>query len=197
MARFAESAIFRISPRTFDDVDDWIRAAELSGRNIRFGVEALVMLMARTNQAFAQEMSRGPVDPQANRPEAAWKIPVRRITSRYYKGWKVKRVVPGVWMLYNDSREAYYIEFGINHVGPGVTVTYRDGRTYIKSSRRVRRPIRKMSLTRTLQLMDQSRAGDRVWEVIWSPFRPGRHFTARGQASGLNFVQAQRGMRWL
>jgi len=170
-----------------------MEAAEASGRNTRWGMNALVMLMARTNQAFAQEMSRGPNDPQERLNNAAWKLPVRRITSRYYKGWKVRRLAPGVWMLYNDTREAYYLEYGINHVGAGFTVSYRDGRTYIKGSRRVRRPVRKLSLIKTLKFMDTTRTGERVWEQIFAPFRPGRRYSGRGFVFH-DQVQSVRGM---
>lgn len=199
MARYFPNQVFRINDSIFHEIDDWIRAAEVSGRNVRFGMEALTMLLARTNQAFAQEMSRGPLDPRGTRyPDAAWKVPVRRITSRYYKGWKVKRLAPGVWMLYNFTREAYFIEFGINHVGQGFEVSYRDGRTYIKGSRRVRRPIRKMSLIRTLKFVDQTRAGERVWEVIWAPFRPGTRATSnRGEGIMRDQIQSVAGMRYL
>lgn len=187
----------RIGQDTFNDIDEWIRAAEISGRNVQYGMNALTMLMARTNQAIAMEMSRGPNDPQERWPNAAWKVPVRRITSRYYKGWKVRRLAPAVWMLSNDTREAYFIEYGINHVGQGTTVTYRDGRTYIKSSRRVRRPIRKMSLLRTLKFVDQTNAGGRIWEAIFAPFRPGKVYTGRGGASIMDQVQAMPGMRYV
>lgn len=195
------NSTFRIHPSIFQEIDDWIRAAEMSGQSVRFGMNVLTSLLARTNQAFAQEMSRGPLDPRASKPSQAWQIPVRRITSRYYRGWKVRRLAPAVWMLYNDSREAYFIEYGINHVGQGNTVTYRDGRTYIKSGRRVRRPIRKMSLIKTLRFIDSTRAGERVWELIWAPYRPGRRNSQstfrRGQGISMDQIQAQSGMRTL
>jgi hypothetical protein len=184
-----------ISENTFDQIDDWIRAAEETGRNVRYGMDTLAMLMARTNQAIAMEMSRGPNDPQQRQPDLAWKIPVRRITSRYYKGWKVKRVAPGAWLMYNMTREAYFIEFGINHVGQGMTVTYRDGRTYIKSARRVRRPIRKLSLIKTLKHIDRTKAGERVWEQIFAPFRPGQVYHRGRGGIRMDEVQSMSGMR--
>lgn len=196
--RFTNNQFVRISPQIFHDIDDWIRAAELSGRNVAPGMDMLVMMMARTNQAFAQEMSRGPLDPQENKPDAAWKIPVRRISGRYYRGWKVRRKGLGVWMLYNDTREAYFIEYGINHVGQGFSVSYRDGRRYIKGSRRVRRPIRKLSLMKTIRFVDQTRAGERVWEVIWAPYRQGyRGTSSRGAGVLRDQIQAVEGMRYL
>lgn len=219
--RYTENQIFRIAPETFDEIDDYIRACEITGRNVQFGMDALVMLMAYTNEAFAQRLSAGILDPQARHgrgrvrqlqgrrfightsgpstpqpiygPDPAWKIPVRRITERYYKGWKVRRLAPGVWMLYNESREAWFIEFGIHP--SGYKVSAKGGKYYMKGSRRVRRPIRKLSLKKTLALMDESRAGERVWEMIYAPFRPGRHITARGEAITLDAVQSVTGMR--
>lgn len=192
MARFTESGVFRIHAGYFDEIDDWIRAAEASGRNAQFGMNALAMLMARTNQAFAMEMSRGALDPRMTNRSAAWKIPVRRITQKYVRGWKVRRLAPGAWMLYNDSREAWFIEFGIHPTG-SVRSTDK-GNTYIM---RVRRPIRKLSLRKTLRFVDQSRAGERVWEMIFSPFRPGHNFRRRGDAIALDEVQSVAGMRYI
>lgn len=203
MARLTDAQIFRIAPETFDEIDDWIRAAQQSGRNVQYGVEAMVMLLARTNQAFAQEMSRGPLDVTGRRgvrydgrifsagtsgpatpipqySSTAWKIPVRRITSRYYKGWKVKRLAPGAWMLYNEAREAYFIEYGINWLG---------------GNRRVRRPIRKLSLVKTLRFVDRSRAGERVWEAVFSPFRFRGQAVKRGELLSTEQVQSVPGMR--
>lgn len=190
MARFAPNQIFRISPDTFDAFDDWIRAAQATSRNAQYGVNALVMLLARTNQAFAMQMSAGVIDPRMRNKAAAWKIPVRRITSRYYKGWKVQRLAPGVWMLYNDAREAWFIEFGIHPTGS--TRSTERGTLY---NVRVRRPIRKLSLIRTLKFADQSRAGERIWEMIYSPFRPGRRATSRGGLLISDQVQSVMGMR--
>jgi hypothetical protein len=184
----SEDQVFRISPETFDEIDDWIRAAEMAERNVQFGMDAMVMLLARTNQAFAMEMARGPVDPREGMKNAAWKVPVRRITSRYYKGWKVKRLAPGAWMLFNDSREAYYIEFGIH---PSSTRSTDKGTTY---DARVRRPIQKLSLIKTLRFVDQSQAGERVWETIYGSFRPSSKYRARGSYLTTTRIQSVEGM---
>lgn len=196
MARYTASQVFTISDRTFRDVDDWIRAAEMSGRNIRYGMNVLTMLAARTDQAFSQEMSRGPLDPQARNSGAAWKLPVRRITGKYYHGWKVKRLAPAVWIVYNDSREAYFIEYGINRFGSDY-VSGRGGRQYAKNSRRVRRPVRKLALIKTLRAMDRAHVGHRVWEVIWAPFKGPRYPGGRGAGAASDFIQSVGGMRFL
>jgi hypothetical protein len=98
-------------------------------------------------------MSFGPYDPGQQSSAAAWKLPVRRISNAYYLGWKVRSLGYAHWQLYNDSREAYYIEFGINWRGAG---------------RRVRRPVRKMSLRRTLDFMRTTQAFHRVWCDIFA-----------------------------
>lgn len=181
MTRWAQSRTFQITPESFDQIDDWIRAAQASGRNIQYGVNVMLMFLARTNQAIAMEMSAGFVDPRMNNHAAAWKIPVRRITSRYYRGWKAQRIAPNVWIMFNTSREAYYIEYGIHPTGS--VRTTREGNTFVM---RVRRPIQKLSLTKTLRFVDQSRAGDRVWEGIFEPFRAGRHFKSRGEGIAIS-----------
>jgi hypothetical protein len=166
-------------------IREWRLAADKVNGRVPLGVNALSRILARVDQAFSLEMSRGPVDPhetgvryvghrfvsgpggverQPIYSPTAWKIPVRRITSHYYHGWMVKRMAPGVWMVYNPTREAYYIEYGI-HV----------------SRRRVRRPIRKLALIKTLKYADRMGVGNRVWEMIFSPFR--QHGTQQGRGS--------------
>jgi hypothetical protein len=80
----------------------------------------LIQQMALVNQGYARKMAYGPLDPGAKDPGLAWRTPsqgIRRITERYYLGWKVKQIGYAHWRLYNDSREAYFIEFGISQVG--------------------------------------------------------------------------------
>jgi hypothetical protein len=191
--RYNTEDVFRIMPETFDEIDSWIKAAQSTGRSIGYGMNALAMLMAYTNQAFAKQMSAGPVDPRMQNPGAAWKVPVRRITSKYYTGWKVSRMAPGVWMLYNDSREAYYIEFGIHPTG-SLRATEK-GYTYVM---RVRRPIRKLSLKKTLSYVDATQAGARIWETSFAPFR--ENYTYRGNPGdliSLDQVQSMTGMKFI
>jgi hypothetical protein len=196
MARFADDKIFRISTETLEQIDEWIEAARATRRNMQFGIDALTMILARTQQAFAQEYSAGPVDPRMQNPGAAWKIPVRRISLRYYKGWKVRRMAPGMWMTYNDSREAFFIEFGIHPTGSKRST--KAGNIY---TMRVRRPIRKLSTIKTLRFADQTRVGDKIWEQSFAAFRPGRFrlgrtLQRRGQVIGLDAIQNVTGMRF-
>jgi hypothetical protein len=180
MANFVPSrarprrGVLSISLDTFNAIEEWIKWGESVKSELitRRGMDILVRFMAYTNQGIAQRMSAGPLDPQQQRPQEAWKIPVRRITERYYFGWKVRRIGFGTWQLYNDSREAYFIEFGI-HV----------------SGRRVRRPIRKLSLRRTMEAMMRTQAYHRCWCEIYANPRKGKHksrgFTQTVQSPGM------------
>jgi hypothetical protein len=168
MARFVpyQSSRTLIEPtqETINGIIEAIRWAEVEvPRNLGRYMNELVYMMALVNQKEARKMSFGPSDRREQNPALAWKIPVRRITERYYLGWKVKFVRPGVWQLYNDSREGYFIEFGINHLGEG---------------RRVRRPIRKLSLRRTMNYMMTTHAFDRIWVQIFAD--PRKHNNSRG-----------------
>jgi len=158
----ARRGFLNITTESFNAIEEYIRWAENIPRQFPRAMDILIRYMALTNLGIAQRMSGGPYDPTQVNPRAAWRIPVRRISERYYLGWKVQRVGMGTWMLYNDSREAYFIEFGIH-----------------TSSRRVRRPIRKMSLRRTLDAMMRTQAYHRVWCEIYANPR-NRPFKSRG-----------------
>ncbi len=73
----------------------------------------------------------------------AWTIPVRRITQDYYHGWKHKKLGNARYMVYNASREAYFIEFGINHQATGLV-----GSNGVRV--RVRRPVMKLAVIKAL-----------------------------------------------
>lgn len=158
MARFikyqANRSFLEPTVETMNGLEEAIRWAEDEVPvRLRKAMNELVFHMALINQGFARKMSFGPDDPSGQNSSAAWKLPVRRITGAYYLGWKVRSIKPGVWQLYNDSREAYYIEFGINWLG---------------GNRRVRRPVRKMSLRKTMEFMMTTQAFHRVWADAYS-----------------------------
>lgn len=181
MARLRESSVVFIRSSTLDQIEDFINDLEAVRRSIEPGMEILTSVLAYSNQSFAQQLSRGPVDPQMRMAKAAWKIPVRRITGRYYKGWKTKRIKRGLWMVYNDSREAYYIEHGIHPTG-----SKRQSGGGTKYTMRVRRPIGKLSVIRTLRFADTSRVGHRVFETVLEPMRPGRTYKKRGSGIAIS-----------
>lgn len=159
-----------ISPtkETINGFVEAIRWAEVEvPRNLPREMHKLVYAMALINQREARKMSFGPRDRREQQPGLAWKLPVRRITEAYYLGWKIRFVRQGVIQLYNDSREGYFIEFGINHLGEG---------------RRVRRPIRKLSLRRTMNYMATTHAFDRIWVDVFKTRSHSRGFTQEVQS---------------
>jgi len=143
-----------VDKRTITAIEGCIRWAEFEAPSqLRFWMNELCFYMALVNQGYARKMSLGPFDPGETMTGAAWRIPVRRISNNYYLGWKVRNRGPAHWELRNESREGYFIEFGINWAGEG---------------RRVRRPIRKMSLRKTMEFMMSTQAYHRVWVSIFS-----------------------------
>jgi hypothetical protein len=168
MARFTpfsyrgQPGLIEPTKETINAIEEVIRWAE---SEVPFHMAAnmvrLTQLMATVNQGYARKMAFGPEDPTGRNSELAWKLPVRRISGRYYTGWKI-RPIAGGWQLYNDSREAYFIEFGINWRGEG---------------RRVRRPVQRLSLRKTLEYMASTQAFHRIWAEIFVHRGKGFGFT--------------------
>lgn len=175
MAKFIpyDSPYALISPdrETIDGIEDAIRWAEdeVPG-NLRREMDRLVYAMALANQAYSRRMSFGPLDPGGKRTELAWQLPVRRITESYYLSWKLRRVSPAVYQVYNDSREAYFIEFGINWLGAG---------------RRVRRPVRKLATIKMMRYMQSTSAFHRMWVDVFRSRKHHAGFTQIIQSPGL------------
>lgn len=160
----ARRQMVTLTTESFDAIEDYVRWAErFVPAQLPRAMDMLVRYMAMVNQGLAQQMSAGPYDPQQRSPQLAWKVPVRRISEKYYVGWKTRRVGVGVWQLYNDSREAFFIEFGIH-----------------TSERRVRRPIRKLSLRKTLTAMMRTQVYHRIWSEIYYDARRHRRHTGAG-----------------
>ena len=99
---------------TFNAIEEYIRWAQGVPAYLPSAMDILIRFMAYTDQGFSQERSFGVLDEQEQHPQYAWEIPVRRISGKYFYGWKTQRVGLGHWRVYNDSREAFFIEFGIN-----------------------------------------------------------------------------------
>ena len=159
---------------TLNGIEDFIRWCETEvPSQLPVAMNKMILALALINQGEARKMSFGPYDPTQQHPEEAWQMPVRRITENYYLGWKVRRAGPNAVQLYNDSREAYFIEFGINWLGAG---------------RRVRRPIRKLSLMRTLRMAETSHLYNRIWTEIYIHKGKGHGFTQTVQSPGGRWV---------
>lgn len=167
-----------IDPTFFEAIENAIIHCRRIQRGLPIAMDRMVRFASMAQQGIAQKKSLGPVDPQQARPELAWRVPVRRITGRYFFGWKTKRVGLGHYKMYNDSREAFFIEFGI----------HRNPYTGKPSPRRIRRPIMKLSLIETLKFMEQTRVGHRIWSNIYFPppgHRKGRGFIWQMQSAAV------------
>ena len=195
MARFiaytSGRSFLSVTPESFDGLEEAIRWAEVEvPHQIPIMMDDLVHRMALVNQMYARKLSFGPYDPQEKQSNQAWKLPVRRISQRYYLGWKVKHRTVGWWTLYNDSREAYFIEYGISRVGFSWAIKgQRQERLGPRRTpeRRIRRPIRKLSLRQTMAHMLQTNAYHRCWcEIYADPKHPhrSRGFTQVVQSPG-------------
>ena len=153
--------------RAITELIEW---AEVEApRKLRYYMNELVFMLALYGQGQARKMSFGPFDPSQSMPGEAWKIPVRQITGNYYISWKVRQIKPAVWQLYNDSREAFFIEFGINWLGAG---------------RRVRRPILKMTELKLATYAMSSPISGRFWASALKHDGKGYGFTQIIQSPG-------------
>jgi hypothetical protein len=169
---------FQITPDTFEAIENYILWCRLVPKKFPGAMDMLVRMMSYYHLGTAQKYAAGPVDPKQGMTGAAWKIPVRRITGRYFFGWKVRKVSLGTWQVYNDSREAFFIEYGI----------HRNPATGGVSSKRIRRPINKLSMQRTLRFVATTSAAHRVWSSIYFPppgMRKGKGFLWTMQSPGV------------
>lgn len=173
-----KTGMLQMGPEVFDALENYIRVCEASKRKFPGAMDTLVRLMSYVHLGYAQKYSAGPVDPRQTNAAAAWRLPVRRITGRYFFGWKVRKVSLGMWQVYNDSREAFFIEFGI----------HRNPATGQVSGRRIRRPVNKLSMQRTLRYMAQTAVADRIWASIYFPpqgLRKGKGYLWTMQSPGV------------
>jgi hypothetical protein len=149
-----------INVEALDSIDDFLRDINMTTQKLQYGINALAMVLSHAMLGFAQRLSGGPVDTRGQNVAASWRIPVRRITFAYFTGWKVKRLAPGVWMTYNDSREAFFIEFGIHPSGQGVP-----------------RPVLKIAYGQTMRWTEHSKIAWRMFDIGF-----GYMYGARGAA---------------
>ena len=147
-----------ISRRTFEELEEWIRDNAVAEKDFVTGINAIVMMMAYTIKGAAQQKTMGAVDRRAQNTALAYKIPVRRITGKLFAGWKVSKLGPGRYMVYNDDRAAWVLEEDIDQ----------------RSGRRTRRPILKLSVIQMLKLIQTTRTAERMVDSVMAPRRNNR-----------------------
>lgn len=144
-----------ITRKTFEQIETFIADNKASIEKMNKGIDLLVQGTILVVKAGAQERSAGPVAPgKRSVPALAYKIPVQRITGRYFAGWTQRRLGNGHWILYNDSYEAYLIEYGI--------------------FQRVRRPILKLSVLGMLRFIQTTPTVGRFMDWVIAPRRNSR-----------------------
>jgi hypothetical protein len=172
--------LFEITNQSINAIEQYIRWAEVEvPNNMNFHLDRLAHHMALMDQGFSRKMSFGPYDPSGRKMELAWRTPeqgIRRISQAYYLGWKLKKLRPGHYRVYNNTKEAYFIEFGISQVGFG------ENRHVPR--RRIRRPVRKLALIKTMRFMMTTQAYHRVWTDIFRARHTYGGFTQKVQSPG-------------
>jgi hypothetical protein len=149
--------LFTISRQTFEQLEAFIADCQGSMAKADAGIDMLVRTMVLVIKGYAQSRAAGPVAPRhRSNPALAGRIPVQRISGAYFAGWTQAKLGKGHWMVYNDSKEAWLIEYGIYQ--------------------RTRRPVLKMSLLDMLRFIQTTRTAERFLDGILAPRR-----NARGQ----------------
>ena len=164
-----------LSTETFREIDELISALRTGSREWGAAMDLGAQALAMASKGIVQSYYRGVViRPQdARRVPSTFAIPVRRVTQATYKGWRTRRIAPGVWELFNEERGAYMVEKGIYRGGNG-------GR---------RRPVLKMSAVATLRFVQRSRFGNRIMAETFGNLRTNkghfRSFSARMAGSNI------------
>lgn len=152
LAPISSMQSYGITRESFEQVETLIRQYEAGSARAMIGIDLLVRMMIMSVKSIAQEKSAGPVAPgRRSNPALAYRIPVQRITGRYFAGWTQRRLRPGTWILYNDAKEAVLIETGMYQ--------------------RVRRPILKMSVIGMLRFIQTTRSAERWVGWVIGPQR--------------------------
>lgn len=142
----------QITLASIRSIEDYILDNRHSIDKLRYGTDVLIRVLANIVKSEAQRRSGGPVAARhRSNPALAFKIPVQRITGRYYAGWTLRRVRNAHWMVYNEAYEAWLIETGLYQ--------------------RVRRPILKLSVIAMLRFIQSTRTADSFVDWVLAPRR--------------------------
>lgn len=185
-------SMVEIQPLFFRQLEEFIADNARIAESVHWALDAVIMGYAYVTVGFAQKKSAGVIDPQEKNKAAAWLVPVRRISGQYYMGWRAERLAPSVWQVTNDSREAYYIEFGINHSGTGKASSGGGANV------RVRRPILKLSIMEAVAFAAGSQFDIKAVASMWkmssahSPLQ--NRFAGIPTSSGGNFFLSGMGV---
>lgn len=168
------------SIRALEDYVSWTK--NVARHKLPQADNYLAMFLAMLSGSYAQKYSAG-MKRDPDDTSKSWAMPVPRVTGRYLLGWRVQKIRNGIWMLTNDSREAFFIEYGI----------HRNPVTGEVSPRRIRRPVFKLSLLRTLEHIHNTPLIHRIISsaLVPRPGEPGRRTPniKWSQSSGVMGIQ--------
>lgn len=176
MTRTAIPGAFGISRQSFEEVDRLIRSMQTGTREFQSVMDLAAQLLARATQGLVMKEYSGPRirarSGGAAYQRSSWALPVRQITGRTRKGWRVRRIAPGVWECFNDERGAFMVEYGIVRGGQGVA----------------RRPLKRSGIA-TLRFIQRTRFSQRIMAETFGNLRNNRghfrSFSARMSGSNL------------
>lgn len=168
--RFGYDFRAHFDPKFFDELAEFQNSLETGSKEWLKVEDKLVLALAETHAGLAKKDSRGPLSYRGEVGQP-WVIPVRRLMKtrsgpkgRYYEGWRVKKIMRGVYVVTNEAPEAEFIEFGIN---PKATGQVRP------------RPILNDNAVKTLRIIENTRLAERFLDQTL-----GRLDQNRGQFSG-------------
>jgi hypothetical protein len=102
-------------------LDTLIESLKVGTREFDKAMNVGAQMMAKITQGHAESLYRGPQynvsGARANPSD--FTIPVRRVTGKTYRGWRVKMIRFGAWECFTEERGAYMVEFGIVSGGGG------------------------------------------------------------------------------
>lgn len=164
-----------ITRQSFDEIDTLIRSLRQGSREWGSAMDVATQLLAKTSQGLVQRYYAGQViRPQdARNIRSTWGTPIRRVTQKTYRGWRVRKIGLGMWELFNEERGAYMVEFGVVRGGHGVA----------------RKPL-KRSAVGTLRFIQRTRFGQRIMGETFGNLRNNKgHFrTFNARMAGSNLI---------
>lgn len=155
---------FGITRQSFDEIDTLIRSMKTGTREFNAAMDLAAELLAGTSKAFVQMYYAGPRAPSRGTAQgytpSSFGFPIRQVTGRTLRGWRMRRVAPGVWETFNEERGAYMVEYGIVRGGGGVA----------------RRPLKRSGVA-TLRFIQRTRFAQRIMADTFGSLRNNKgHF---------------------
>lgn len=176
IARTRGQAELALSATSFEEIDDLIRAMKTGSREFNLVMDFAAQALARTTHAFVFKAYAGPRirarSGGAGYERSTFGFPIRQITGKTARGWRVRRIAPGIWECFNEERGAYMVEYGIVRGGQSVA----------------RKPLKRSGIA-TLNFIQRTRFAQRIAADTFGNLRNNkgqfRSFQSRMRGSSL------------